>query len=43
MRRKPSIKPPSHLHPLQFGQSLQNRVRKELTPAKHYKQQGNQF
>lgn len=41
MRRKASVKPPAHLHPVQFGQSWQNRQRRVVTPAKHYKQGGN--
>lgn len=41
MRRKPSVKPPAHLHPVQFGQSLENRMRRVVTPAKHYKKKGN--
>jgi hypothetical protein len=29
------------LHPIQFGQSLQNRQRRVVAPTKHYKVQGN--
>lgn len=41
MRRKPSVAPPAHLHPVQFGQGLANRKRRITAPAQHYKQGGN--
>lgn len=41
MRRKPSHAQSRNLHPLQFGQSLENRKRRVVEPAKHYKVKGN--
>jgi hypothetical protein len=43
MRRKPSVKPPQHLHPVQFGQGTANRIRRTITPTTHYKKNGNAF
>ena len=37
MRRKPSERlGQSHLHPVQFGQGLENRERRVVAPTTHY-------
>lgn len=41
MRRKPSHAQSRHLHPLQFGQGLENRKRRVTVVQTHYKVKGN--